>query len=82
MTKPAGSSLLIWLGPLFSTPQGGLDPSVPGDGGAGRKPGVVDLGSGRHVQESQERRQDGHEELCQEDAQADRRLGRQGQALM
>ena len=43
-----------------------MDVPVPRYGDPCRQPGLVDLGSGGRVQESEEGRQAGHEELLQE----------------
>ena len=48
-----------------------VDVRLPGHGDTDGKPGVVDLGGGGRLQEGEERRQDGLEELLQETPPAD-----------
>ena len=50
-----------------------MDDDVSRNGSAGWEPSLVGLGSGRCVQKSEERRQNGDEKLRQKDAQTDQR---------
>ena len=59
--------------------QGGVDVAVPGHGGSGSQPDLVDLGGGGRVPEGQEGSQAGPEAVRLKTQQAARRPRRQGQ---